>query len=110
MEDEHHGRCLAVPERVDDALVGLVRGVARNRELLEPALRHLLRAERAECNEEDPRADHEQAATMNDAAERGEHQAVLPAAARPGQIGTVTRPAGPTPQAPRAPREPVGGG
>ncbi len=65
LEDGDERRLHAGAEAVECSLVRLVRGVARDREALEPALRHLRGGERAEEGEGDPDADHH-AATAND--------------------------------------------
>ena len=62
VEDRHERRLLAGAEGLQRPLVRLVRRVARDREALEPALRHLARREGAEQRQHDPRRDHDLAA------------------------------------------------
>jgi hypothetical protein len=70
--DAEHGDVRGLRSRAEDAeraLVRLVGRVARNRELLEPALRNLLCGERTENREDDP-ADRHEAAVPHDRARK----------------------------------------
>jgi hypothetical protein len=64
---------LAAPERLQRALVGLVGGVAGDRERLEPAATDLAGREQAEDDQQDPGHDHPAAAADDEVAEALEH-------------------------------------
>jgi hypothetical protein len=72
MEDDHVGWAHADAERLQSALVRLVRGLTRDREALIPALRDLSRGEAAEEREHDPRCDDGPAMTSDDVSEASE--------------------------------------
>ena len=73
VEDRDERRLLAGAERLQRPLVRLVRGVARDRELLEPALRDLHRGEGAEEREPDPGYDDELPSTEDEVSETPQH-------------------------------------
>ena len=83
MEDQHHRRCFAVSERMQDLLVRLVPGKAGDRKLLEPALRHLLRPVHPEGGEHDPGADDVPPAPMNEMRELTQHRSACISDAQP---------------------------
>src|SRR5207248_9554004 len=73
VEDCDHRRLLAVPEGMERALVRLVGRVAGDRELRQPALRHLPGGEPAEQREYDPGGDHDPPAAHDQVGEAFEH-------------------------------------
>ena len=67
-------RCLrSIAEGLQHPLVRLVRGVARDRELLEPAAPNSTGREDAEGDQEDPGGDNEPVVRDNEAGETFEH-------------------------------------
>src|SRR5437899_96519 len=66
-------RPLTGAELLEHPLICLVRGVAGDRERLEPALRDLAGGVSAEDGEDEPRADHVPAAAGDDVGEAREH-------------------------------------
>src|SRR5437660_12558243 len=73
VEDSDERRLLPGAERLHRLLVGLIGGVARNRERLEPALGHATRREDAEGGEENPASDDDLAMSVNRVSQPREH-------------------------------------
>ena len=77
VEDRDQRRLLAGAEDLQRLLVRLVRRIAGNRELRQPALRHLPGREAAEEREHDPEADHAAAAANDQVREAREHSSTI---------------------------------
>ena len=86
VENRHEWRLLSGPERLHRLLVRLVRGVARNRERLEPSTRDLHGREDAECGQQGPEGDEPTAPAVHEVGETNEHGPLLPVGGRAAQL------------------------